>query len=403
MPEFHDLPPTWRLERARWLLRRVRRPASPQDEVVTAFRDGQVTLRLNRRTEGFTNAIQEIGYQGVRAGDLVVHSMDGFAGAIGVSDSDGKASPVVHVYRGAHDVDLRFIAYALRHLANSGYVTALAKGIRERSTAFDPATLADISLPVPPVEEQRRIADFLDQESTRIGRLLEMRDRQIRLLDERLDSWLVDAITAADGRTFPLKFVARYREGPGIMADEFRDEGTPVLRLGNVKNGTIQMDGCNFVDPDEARRRWAHLAVRPGELLVSGSASGGIAVVVPPEAGGAIPYTGLIRLWPIGDLSRGFLRAFLASSLFAEQVDQLKTGIGIQHWGPAHLARVHLPVPDLATQEQIAAGYERMLEERRTHLDLLQRQRELVIERRRAIIGAAVTGRFDVRTGQSAA
>ena len=40
---------------------------------------------------------KEIGYQGIDVGDLVVHGMDGFAGAIGISDSRGKASPVLNV------------------------------------------------------------------------------------------------------------------------------------------------------------------------------------------------------------------------------------------------------------------------------------------------------------------
>jgi len=80
------IPSHWGVERAKWLFNRMERPVRPEDDVVTAFRDGQVTLRTNRRTEGFTNALQEHGYQGIRKGDLVIHAMDAFAGAIGVSD-----------------------------------------------------------------------------------------------------------------------------------------------------------------------------------------------------------------------------------------------------------------------------------------------------------------------------
>src|SRR4051794_30666665 len=139
---FGTLPSHWRTERAKWLLTRQERRPRVDDGVVTAFRDGQVTLRANRRLAGFTEAVQEIGYQGIRRGDLVVHAMDGFAGAIGVSDSDGKASPVVHAYTTSKDVDARFVAYTLRSLAACGFIETLAKGIRQRSTAFDAATLA---------------------------------------------------------------------------------------------------------------------------------------------------------------------------------------------------------------------------------------------------------------------
>ena len=41
-------------------------------------------------SDGFTEADKYIGYQGINEGDLAIHAMDGFAGAIGVSDSSGK-------------------------------------------------------------------------------------------------------------------------------------------------------------------------------------------------------------------------------------------------------------------------------------------------------------------------
>lgn len=64
--------------RTKTLFDLMKRPPTAEEVVVTAFRDGEVTLRSNRRTDGFTNSIQEIGYQGVRRGDLVIHAMDAF-------------------------------------------------------------------------------------------------------------------------------------------------------------------------------------------------------------------------------------------------------------------------------------------------------------------------------------
>ena len=138
LPWIEKIPSSWKTERAKWLFQKMERSVRPEDEVVTAFRDGQVTLRKNRREEGFTNALQEHGYQGIRKGDLVIHAMDAFAGAIGVSDSDGKSTPVYSacVPRGEHYVNNSYYAYLLRSLSQSGFIQALAKGIRERSTDF---------------------------------------------------------------------------------------------------------------------------------------------------------------------------------------------------------------------------------------------------------------------------
>ncbi|MEX0973608.1 MAG: hypothetical protein WDZ46_10190 [Solirubrobacterales bacterium] len=178
-------PSTWRGVPAGRLFLRQRRQPSPGEGIITAFRDGQVTARANRRTDGFTNAVQEIGYQGVRRGDLVIHSMDGFAGAIGVSDSDGKASPVVHAYSAAKGVDARFYAYMLRALAQLGFVTSLGKGIRERSTAFDVETFKSLMLPSAPFGTQRSIADYLDRETARIDALIAAKRGMVELLEEK--------------------------------------------------------------------------------------------------------------------------------------------------------------------------------------------------------------------------
>lgn len=92
-----DVPEHWATEKGKWLFVKTDRTVRVEDEVITCFRDGTVTLRKNRRTSGFTESLKEIGYQGIRKGDLVIHAMDGSAGAIGVSDSDGKGSPVYSV------------------------------------------------------------------------------------------------------------------------------------------------------------------------------------------------------------------------------------------------------------------------------------------------------------------
>lgn len=74
------VPNSWELEKAKWLFTKADRPVREDDEIVTCFRDGQVTLRKNRRIDGFTNALKEHGYQGIRKGDLIIHAMDAFAG-----------------------------------------------------------------------------------------------------------------------------------------------------------------------------------------------------------------------------------------------------------------------------------------------------------------------------------
>jgi type I restriction enzyme S subunit len=192
-----EVPEHWEVEKGKWLFVKMERPVRPEDDVVTAFRDGQVTLRTNRRTEGFTNAIKEHGYQGVRKGDLVINAMDAPGGAIGVSESDGKSTPVysVCVPRKPDTVSPQFYAYLLRYTAHSGYIATLAKGIRERSTDFRFNDFGALGLPLPPKTEQDRIVAFLDRKTAEIDALIAKKQRQIELLDEQKAILINRAVT----------------------------------------------------------------------------------------------------------------------------------------------------------------------------------------------------------------
>ena len=202
-----QIPSHWDMQRSKFIFKKIERKVNEEDQIVTCFRDGQVTLRANRRTEGFTNALKEHGYQGIRKGDLVIHAMDAFAGAIGVSDSDGKATPVYSVCL-PHDkqkIDVYFYAYYLRNLALSGFISSLAKGIRERSTDFRYADFAELLLPIPPYLEQQKVAQFLDDKTAKIDQAVDLAEKQIALLKEHKQILIQNAVNRGLNPDMPLK------------------------------------------------------------------------------------------------------------------------------------------------------------------------------------------------------
>ena len=154
-----------------------------------------MTLRKNRRVSGFTESLKEIGYQGVRRGDLVIHAMDAFAGAIGVSDSDGKCTPVYAVCQPIGNVNSHYYSYIVREMARSQWIVALAKGIRERSTDFRFDGFASQNVPIPPRQEQDQIAVFIDRIDRRIRRYIRTKQKLIKLLEEQKKAIIHQAVT----------------------------------------------------------------------------------------------------------------------------------------------------------------------------------------------------------------
>ena len=183
VPWIKEIPSHWALIRGKNLYRKMQRPVRKEDGVVTCFRDGTVTLRKNRRTTGFTESLQEIGYQGIKKGDLVIHVMDAFAGSIGVSDSDGKGTPVYNVCQAIGDSNNFYFALLLREMARTGYIQSLYRGIRERSSDFRFEVFASQFYPVPPHDEQEQIVRFLDWKVSAINRLINVKRKQIKQIE----------------------------------------------------------------------------------------------------------------------------------------------------------------------------------------------------------------------------
>lgn len=192
----NGIPRHWSVERGRFLFRKLELPPDPGDGVVTAFRDGQVTLRENRRTEGFTFAVLEIGYQKVRTGDLVIHGMDAFAGAIGVSESDGKCTPEYSVLTPVRSgVNNAYFAHILRLMAHRNYIYVICPSVRERAPRFRFEAFKDVLLPVPPSDEQHAIVAFVTAESEKINGLRSEAEAAISLLQERRLALISAAVT----------------------------------------------------------------------------------------------------------------------------------------------------------------------------------------------------------------
>lgn len=188
-----EIPVTWDIIRGKYLLKYLQKPVKEDDGVITCFRDGEVTLRSNRREDGFTMSDKEIGYQGIDAGDLVVHGMDGFAGAIGISDSRGKASPVLNVMDTKQNK--RYIMYYLRSMAYSDVFVALATGIRVRSCDLRWNKLADLSYPVPSIEEQTAIVEYIDTTLEKTDVVISKKKAQLETLDEYKKSLIYEYVT----------------------------------------------------------------------------------------------------------------------------------------------------------------------------------------------------------------
>jgi len=204
LPWIGQIPDHWTMERGKNILSLLDRPTLPNDGVITCFRDGEVTLRSNRREDGFTFSDLEIGYQGIEPGDLVIHGMDGFAGSIGISDSRGKATPVLNVLDSTQDK--KYLMYFLRCMAYNGVFLALSTGIRVRSCDTNWNKIKNVTFTLPPLNEQHKIAVKIDDSCSKADHLIESYSNAINEYKILKCSIVTQAVTKGIKHTKQMKY-----------------------------------------------------------------------------------------------------------------------------------------------------------------------------------------------------
>lgn len=378
-----------------------------------------VTLRTNRRTEGFTFSLKEIGYQGVRQGDLVIHQMDGFAGAIGVSDSEGKCSPIYSVCLPIiKDANTHYYAYLLRHMARSDFIISLARGIRERSSDFRFDVFKELVLPIPPLAEQQAIATWLNKQTGRIDALIAKKQRLIELLQEKRTALISQAVTKGLDPNAPMKdsgvewlgevpehwqidLVKRYFQiDLGKMLDGNKqpenEVSKPYLRAANIFWEGVWLEDVN--EMKFSRNQMNHYRLKKGDLLVTeGGATVGRSTIWQGEIDDCYYQNSLNRARSYGNTSVKFLFFWLYALKMNGFIDILAEKATFGHLTKEKLEEIQMTIPPALEQLQII----NFLDRETAKIGALSAKVNSAIQKlqeyRTALISAAVTGKIDIR------
>jgi type I restriction enzyme S subunit len=430
-----ELPESWDLVRLRWLSERY--AGGTPDKGNSAFwDDGDIPwLNSGAVNDGYITEPSEYitreGFLGSSAkwipkGALVMAlagqgKTKGMVAQLGFAASCNQSmAAIIPINR----IQARYLYWWLA--ANYFNIRNMAGGEARDGLNLD--LLGGIPCPVPDRDAQCAIADFLDRETAKIDTLVAKKRTLIERLKEKRTALISRTVTRglppdaarAAGldphpklkpsgidwlgdvpehwNVKPLKRAIRFLEGPGIMASDFVDEGIPLLRIASIGGPKVTLEGCNYLLATRVGERWAHFRVRCGDLLISGSASTGFCSEVDETTEGAIPYTGIIIIRLMENVTeKAFVRWFFLSESFLLQAELARSGSTIQHFGPSHLSRMNMAVPPNSEQRHIAD----FLDRETAKIDGMAAKVETAIERlqeyRTALITAAVTGKIDVR------
>jgi type I restriction enzyme S subunit len=418
IPWAQVLPSNWHTERAKRLFTKMQRPVRPEDEVVTCFRDGRVTLRKNRRLRGFTEATAFSGYQGIRVGDLVIHGMDAFAGAIGVSDSDGKGTPVYNVCKPKPGIVAGYYAHTVREMSRAQWILALAKGIRERSTDFRYETFGNQFVPLPPPDEQAAIVRFLEHANRKIDGFIRAKRKLIGLLNEQKQAIIHRAVTRGLDPHAPLKLsgipwlgdipqhweVKRAKQVCSRIVDcknrtpDMIDSGEfTVVRTTNIRNGVFNLRGSYPTDRRNFNIWTERGAPRLGDVFFTREAPVGEACIVPDRQDLCMGQRMMYFRPDTEVLDAEFLLHSIYGPVVRTYLEHAVNGSTVGHLRLGQVGAIPMLWCPVAEQKEIVAHINQEFAPLDTAIARTEREIALMQEYRTRLTADVVTGKLDVR------
>lgn len=154
---------------------------------------------------------------------------------------------------------------------------------------------------------------------------------------------------------YPLPEYVFFQEGPGLRNWQYRDAGIPFVNIRCLRDGRLLRSEMTCLDPKEVSEKYSHFLLDEGDYVVSSSGTLGRLAEVFPQDLPCMLNTSVIRFRPKNPttLDRQYLRYFLTSKLFENQILSFANGSAQLNYGPSHLKQMGIIVPPRDVQTEI--------------------------------------------------
>lgn len=340
----------------------------------------------------------------------------------------GFGTTELHVLRPHSSLDRLFLFYitichAFRHL---GAAEMYGAGGQKR---VPEDFVKDFRPPIPPINEQKAIASFLDRETARIDGLIEKKERQIELLQEKRQALISHAVTKGLNPNakmkdsgiewlgvipehwdlVPLRYALSSHKdavktgpfGSQLLSSDMVAGSIKVYNQRNVLDRDFTM-GENFITEEKYQELKA-FTVSPGDVLVTTRGTIGRCALLPEDAETGILHPCLMRIKPdtLKVLPEYVALIIQESGIVLLQLRLMSNATTIDVIYSESLRSVRLPLPPVSEQEKIliwakeeTAKHNRLIVKVRNSIDLLR-------EYRTSLITSAVTGKIKVPVKES--
>jgi type I restriction enzyme, S subunit len=338
-----------------------------------------------------------------RPGDVLFGKLRPYLAKSFMAESAGSGTSELLVLRPSKLIDSRFLLYLTLSSPWLEWADATSYGTKMPRTSWE--AMSEYRIDLSPIDEQRRIARFLDAEMTVLNRVEQLRSEQLEQLT--LSRWSVfqRALDQVPKIIIPLRrLLLSIVDGPfgsAFSSSDYTDDGAAVVRLGNIGFGEYRPEGQARI-PVSLYKEFRKHEVLEGDLLIAGlgdSRNHAGRACTAPDLGPAIVKGKCYRARVDGKrASAEFLALLLSSPLGAAALEGRGSTRSMINLDIVKSAL--LPIPGQEDQEIITQEMRRYWQSALAAVQACNSQLTLLAERRRALITAAVTGQIDVTTAR---
>lgn len=358
----------------------------------------------------------------VLRGDIAINGRSDRKGAVGMSAYDGSISLVYHVLRKRREnTDVKFFHYLFRSAIFSEEFYRWGRGIVDDLWTTRSDEMKRIMVPVPSVETQKKIAEYLDEKTELIDRIIERKKRLIELLREKRTAVINQAVTKGldpnvelvdSGIEWIGKIpkgweINRFKRIASIQAsnvDKLTNPEDVAVRLCNYvdvyKNERISKD-IQFMEATASRSQIRKVGLRKDDVLLTKDSETaddiGIPAIISDDIPNLVSGYHLYVARPNNKVSDGhFIFRYLQSQFTRSYFETSANGVTRFGLGATAVKELPVLVPSIEEQE----GIGKYLNEKTVLIDQITKRVEASIavfkEFKSSLISNVVTGKVKV-------
>ena len=287
-----EIPASWDYKPNKYVMRKIKDVCTRYsgEDILSLTMQGVIIRDLNA---GGKMPTTFDGYQKVYAGNLLMclFDYDVTPRCIGLIKNNGLTSPAYSQFVLNDGYSARYYYYYYLMIDHTKELLHLAKNLRH---SFTEDQIGALNVPVPPIDEQGRIADFLDEKCAEIDKLSKSIQKQINILNDYKKSVITRVVTKGlnpktkmkdsginwigeipqDWTCKKIKYLADIKQnnsfvdGDWIEAPFVKDNGIRYITTGNIGDGIFKRQGDGYVSEEDFKMLRCKYAY-PGDLIFS--------------------------------------------------------------------------------------------------------------------------------------